>query len=158
MVPVSIVPVAIVPVASVPVIVSVPFSVIGSVPVTSSVGIVPVKAGRVKSGRVLFGSRVGNVILSKSGNIVVVVSGTPAGHSSFQMAEPTPIPAPKTAPRTPMTINILMMKKPESSSSCGGGGGGLYPWSTDDFRDELRDDLRLLRLLALKTIKNFGRF
>ena len=57
-----------------------------------------------------------------------------------------------------MTINILMMKKPESSSSCGGGGGGLYPWSTDDFRDELRDDLRLLRLLALKTIKNFGRF
>ena len=57
MVPVSIVPVPIVPVASVP------FSVMGSVPVTSSVGIVPVKAGRVKlsSGRVLFGSRVGNV-------------------------------------------------------------------------------------------------
>ena len=98
-------------------------------------------------------------------NIVYIVvipgpgtPGTPTGHSSFQMAEPTPIPAPKTAPRTPMTINILMMKKPESSSSCGGGGGGLYPWSTDDFRDELRDDLRLLRLLALKTIKNFGRF
>ena len=85
------------------------------------------------------------------------VSGI-SGHSSFQMAEPTPIPAPKTAPRTPMTINILMMKKPESSSSCGGGGGGLYPWSTDDFRDELRDDLLLLRLLALKTIKNFCRF
>ena len=57
-----------------------------------------------------------------------------------------------------MTINILMMKKPESSSSCGGGGGGLYPWSTDDFRDELRDDLLLLRLLAFKTIENFSYF
>ena len=96
----------------------------------------------------------------KSGNIVVrslfgpsSCSGAAGGHSpSFQMAEPTPIPAPKTAPRTPMTINILMMKKPESSSSCGGGGGGLYPWSTDDFRDELRDDFLLLRLLALKMI------
>jgi len=119
-----------------------------------------VKAGRVKlsSGRVISGSRVGNVpVKLKSGNIVVRSSscsggGVVSGQSSFQMAEPTPIPAPKTAPRTPMTINILMMKKPESSSSCGGGGGGLYPWSTDDFRDELRDDLRLLRLLALKTI------
>ena len=138
MVPVSIVPVAVVPVASVPVIASVPVTnSVANVPV----GIVPVKSGRVKlsSGRVLFGSRVGKVSL-------------------FQMAEPTPIPAPKTAPRTPMTINILMMKQPESSSSCGGGGGGLYPWSTDDFRDELRDDLLLLRLLAFKTIKNFNYF
>ena len=95
-VPVSIVPVAIVPVASVPVIVSVPVSVIGSVPVTSSVanvpagdvpvGIVPVKSGRVKSssGRVivLFGS------ILKS---VSPISGLSVGnteHSSFQMAEP----------------------------------------------------------------------
>ena len=156
MVPVSIVPVAIVPVASVPVIASVPVTnSVANVPV----GIVPVKSGRVKlsSGRVLFGSRVGKVPVKSSGIIVTSgsgVGGTPAGHSLFQMAEPTPIPAPKTAPRTPMTINTLMMKKPESSSSCGGGGGGLYPWSTDDFRDELRDDLLLLRLLAFKTIEN----
>ena len=47
----------------------------------------------------------------------------------------------------PITAIILRMKQPLSSSSCGGGGGGLYPWSTDDFRDELR-------LLPYKTILN----
>ena len=47
----------------------------------------------------------------------------------------------------PITAIILRMKQPLSSSSCGGGGGGLYPWSTDDFRDELR-------LLPYETILN----
>ena len=44
----------------------------------------------------------------------------------------------------PITAIILRMKQPLSSSSCD---GGLYPWSTDDFRDELR-------LLPYKTILN----
>ena len=80
---------------------------------------------KLSSGRVLFGSRAGKVQLKSSGIIVAPriydgsgVGGTPAGHCSFQMAEPTPLLAPKTAPITPMTINTLMMKKPESSYSC----------------------------------------
>ena len=70
------------------------------------------------------------------------------------MAEPTPIPAPKTAPRTPITNNSLRIKNPESSCSFGEGDGELFSWSADDFRDELRDDLLLTRLLAYMQILN----